>query len=67
MTKAQVATFLTRYGKVADDYLVEMRKGGDEKKADALAKTVTEIKVLIKAGKLAEAQSAIDTMQRSLR
>ncbi len=67
MTREQVSAFLTRYGKVADDYVAKLRKGDDKKAADELAKTVAEIKALVEAGKLTEAQSAIDKMQRSLR
>jgi hypothetical protein len=67
MTKEQVTSFLARYGKVADEYVATLRKSKETKKADELAKAVSQIKTLISAGKLAEAQSAIDKMQRGQR
>jgi hypothetical protein len=67
MTKEQVTAFLARYGKMADEYVATLRKSEETKKADELAKAVSEIKTLISAAKLAEAQSAIDKMQRAQR
>jgi hypothetical protein len=67
MTKEQVTAFLARYGKVADEYVATLRKSKETKKADELAKAVSQIKTLISAAKLAEAQSAIDKMQRGQR
>lgn len=67
MTKEQVTSFLARYGKVADEYVATLRKSKETKKADELAKAVSQIKTLISAAKLAEAQSAIDKMQRGQR
>ncbi len=67
MTKTQVDAFLTRYGKMADDYLAELRKNDNRRKAAKLSKTVSEIKKLIRARELVRAQDAIDAMQNSLR
>ena len=67
MTAEQRTEFVARYGRLADQYIADLRDGGQTDLADQLGKAIADIRKLVEDDKLRDAQRAIERMQRSIR